>query len=53
VRLYKQNAVDTQLEIAWFQTLNLKCDILVFQNLLFKFNLYRYTEGATSGWWTP
>jgi hypothetical protein len=33
--------VDPQLESACFQPLSLKCDVLVSQNLLFKFYLYR------------
>jgi hypothetical protein len=43
VGLYKLNAVDPALESAWFQPLNLKCDILV-SKFAFKCNLYRYTQ---------
>jgi hypothetical protein len=35
------NGVDPELESAWFQPLNLKCDLLV-SKFAFKFNLYRY-----------
>jgi hypothetical protein len=42
---------DTQLESAWFQLLNLKCDILV-SKLAFKFNLHRYALAATCCCWT-
>jgi hypothetical protein len=35
VGLYKLNAVDPELESAWFQPLNLKCDILVFTKFAF------------------
>ena len=44
VGLYKLNAVEPWLESAWFQTLNLKCDILV-SKFAFKCNLYRYVGG--------
>jgi nitrile hydratase len=43
VGLCQVNAADPQLESAWFQPLNLKCDILV-SKFAFKFNLYRYPE---------
>jgi hypothetical protein len=38
VGLYKLNSVDPQLESAWFQPLNLKCDLLV-SKFAFKFNV--------------
>jgi hypothetical protein len=41
VGTYDFNAVDPHLETAWFQPLNLKCDILV-SKFASKFNLYRY-----------
>jgi hypothetical protein len=43
VGLYKLNAVEPWLESAWFQTLNLKCDILV-SKFAFKCNLYHFTS---------
>jgi hypothetical protein len=47
VGLYKLNPVDPYHESAWFQPLNLKCDILV-SNFAFKCNLYRYNAGASA-----
>jgi hypothetical protein len=41
VGLYKLSSDDPFLESAWFQPLNLKCDILV-SNFAFKCNLCRY-----------
>ena len=47
--LYKLNPDYPQLESAWFQTLNLKCDILV-SKFAFKCNLYRcYTSASYPG----
>ena len=43
VGLDELNAVDPELESAWFQPLNLKCDFLV-SYFAFKSNLYRYVE---------
>jgi hypothetical protein len=50
VGLYKMNPVDPYSlkatgfnpESAWFQPLNLRCDILVSKFALFKFNSHRY-----------
>jgi hypothetical protein len=39
-------SVDPQLESAWFQPLNLKCNILVSKVAAFTCNLYRYSENA-------
>jgi hypothetical protein len=39
--------VDSRLESAWFQPLNLRRNFLVSKNLLFKFNLQRYTTNTS------
>jgi hypothetical protein len=46
VGLYKLNVVDTQLESAWFQPLNLKSDLPGSSLCALKCNLYRYTAGG-------
>jgi hypothetical protein len=48
VGLYKLNPVDTQLESAPFQPLNLSSEKLV-SKFAFEFNLYRYTVGGYRG----
>jgi hypothetical protein len=45
VGLYKLNAIYPDLESAWFQPLNLLCDILV-SKFAFKINLYHYNPAA-------
>ena len=48
VGLYKLNPVDQQLESAWFQPLNLKCNFMV-SKFAFKCNLYHYSERLIAG----
>jgi hypothetical protein len=45
VGLYTLNAIDPELESAWFQPLSLTRDILV-SKFAFTFNLYRYNESG-------
>jgi hypothetical protein len=42
VGLYKLNSADPQRESAWFQTLGLSSDFLLYQAFAFKCNLHRY-----------
>jgi hypothetical protein len=46
VGLCKLSALYPELESAWFQPSNLKCDILISKLFAVKLNLYRYTPGA-------
>jgi hypothetical protein len=50
VGLYRLNAVDIELESAWFQPLNVRSDVLISNIADFKFNVYRYiTVGMIVG----